>query len=125
MESSSEASIATPNPAQAATTLVTNHEEDAIVQSDFGKFVTEAKATGDLTAVSQVMAEFINTPQGETATAAATPSASQAKPVTSQASEKDSASQAKDHLSSASMGVTGAVMTAAVGAARLKQAKNN
>lgn len=125
MESSSEASIATPNPAQAATTLVTNHEEDAIVQSDFGKFVTEAKATGDLTAVSQVMADFINTSQGEVTSAEATPSASQAKLVTSQASEKDSASQAKDHLSSASMGVTGAVMTAAVGAARLKQAKNN
>ncbi|WP_369351777.1 hypothetical protein AB3Q54_00265 [Ligilactobacillus agilis] len=74
MESSSEASIATPNPAQAATTLVTNHEEDAIVQSDFGKFVTEAKATGDLTAVSQVMADFINTSQGEVTSAEATPS---------------------------------------------------
>ncbi|MBM6763860.1 hypothetical protein [Ligilactobacillus agilis] len=36
-----------------------------------------------------------------------------------------SASQAKDHLSSASMGVTGAVMTAAVGVARLKQVKDN
>lgn len=35
------------------------------------------------------------------------------------------ASQAKDHLSSASMGVTGAVMTAAVGVARLKQVKDN
>ena len=89
--------------------------------------VTEAKASGNLTAVSQTMAEFINTPQGETATAAATPSASQAKPApaTSQVSEKDSASQAKEHLSYASVGVTGAVMTAAVGAARLKQAKNN
>ena len=36
-----------------------------------------------------------------------------------------SASKAKDHLSSASMGVTGAVMTAAVGVARLKQVKDN
>ena len=36
-----------------------------------------------------------------------------------------SASQAKDHLSSASMGITGAVMTAAVGVARLKQVKDN
>lgn len=78
-----------------------------------------------MTAVSQVMADFINTSQGEVTSAEATPSASQAKLVTSQVSEKDSASQAKDHLSSASMGVTGAVMTAAVGVARLKQVKDN
>ena len=126
-ETSSQAPTTTASQAQATTVLAANHEEAAPLQSDFGKLVTEAKATGNLTAVSQTMAEFINTPQGETATAAATPSASQAKPApaTSQASEKDSASQAKDHLSSASMGVTGAVMTAAVGAARLKQVKDN
>ncbi|MDK6809255.1 hypothetical protein [Ligilactobacillus agilis] len=126
-ETSSQAPTTTASQAQATTVLAANHEEAAPLQSDFGKLVTEAKATGNLTAVSQTMAEFINTPQGETATAAATPSASQAKPAlaTSQVSEKDSASQAKEHLSYASVGVTGAVMTAAVGAARLKQAKNN
>ena len=126
-ETSSQAPTTTASQAQATTVLAANHEEAAPLQSDFGKLVTEAKASGNLTAVSQTMAEFINTPQGETATAAATPSASQAKPApaTSQASEKDSASQAKDHLSSASMGVTGAVMTAAVGVARLKQVKDN
>ena len=126
-ETSSQASTTAASPAQATAVLAANHEEAAPLQSDFGKLVTEAKASGNLTAVSQTMAEFINTPQGETATAAATPSASQAKPApaTSQVSEKDSASQAKEHLSYASVGVTGAVMTAAVGAARLKQAKNN
>lgn len=126
-ETSSQAPTTTASQAQATTVLAANHEEAAPLQSDFGKLVTEAKATGNLTAVSQTMAEFINTPQGETATAAATPSASQAKPApaTSQVSEKDSASQAKEHLSYASVGVTGAVMTAAVGAARLKQVKDN
>lgn len=136
-ESSSTATSEVSSQARVDETATTNQTANVSeIKTDFGHMVMDAMANNKLTSLSQAMTNYISQPQVTNQNIAK--NVAQVANLTAQEDEKtgvqdkqSSHEQQKDAavksnsqaIKSASVGVAGAVMTAAVGAARMKQNK--
>ncbi|OXC10662.1 hypothetical protein AYP76_00900 [Ligilactobacillus agilis] len=136
-ESSSIATSEVSSQARVDETATTSQNANVSeIKTDFGHMVMDAMANNKLTSLSQAMTNYISQPQVTNQNIAE--NVAQVANLTAQKDEKTgvqdkqgSHEQQKDAavksdsqaIKSASVGVAGAVMTAAVGAARMKQNK--